>query len=467
MILMELDLSEHMLKVKGSLLVLLLIIVVHAFILYKLIFFPYPELFVYPYLTNHGLKPYSQILDQHFPGLMFLPINLDNLGMNDELTARIWLVSIVVLTQILIFWVSRTILKSNKKALLVNLLYLIWQPFFEGWVLWLDSFLPLFLLPAFYFTHQIIDSHKNVFKLSFLLGLSLGVGIIFKQVLIPLSIIILLYIIWQKRNLKVAIPFMISFFLPILIVIYYLFSIGVIKDFWYWTITFNLITFAQFGRKAATLSQMMRVLFVSFFAFFLILKQKKFYHIYLFILLPIVEIYSRFDFVHFQPALPFVLIATVDGLSALNRKYLKILASLYFFVSIWWMIIFYRGHIGGDVKFFDSDTKLISTKIKQNTSKNEHIFIFGSVPHLYQMSQTLPTGDVFVFPFPWFLMVSEERLLEGIIKDQPQIIVADRSVVIEGSKITDFAKKLDNYITENYQTFDHVGNTQIMRRKIR
>ena len=72
-----------------SKLILVLILITHVFILTKLVFFPYPELFIYPYLTNHGLKPYSQILDQHFPGLMFLPINFDNLGMNNEVSARI------------------------------------------------------------------------------------------------------------------------------------------------------------------------------------------------------------------------------------------------------------------------------------------------------------------------------------------------------------------------------------------
>src|SRR3989338_3479932 len=67
-----------------------LILLTHILILSKLIYFPYPELFIYPYLTNHGLKPYSQIIDQHFPGLMFLPLNLDNLGMTTPEIARIW-----------------------------------------------------------------------------------------------------------------------------------------------------------------------------------------------------------------------------------------------------------------------------------------------------------------------------------------------------------------------------------------
>ena len=85
------------------LLFLLGLIIIHVFILTKLIYFPYPELFIYPYLTNQGLKPYQQILDQHFPGLMFLPLNLDNLGMNTPEVARIWSISIVILAQVILF----------------------------------------------------------------------------------------------------------------------------------------------------------------------------------------------------------------------------------------------------------------------------------------------------------------------------------------------------------------------------
>ena len=129
---------------------LVFIVLVHSLILTKLQFFPYPELFIYPYLNNSGLKPYQEILDQHFPGLMFLPINFDNLGMTDPQIARIWLIFIVIIIQLFLFLIARSILKSEKKALFVNILYLFWQPFFEGWVFWIDNLLPLLLLPSFY-----------------------------------------------------------------------------------------------------------------------------------------------------------------------------------------------------------------------------------------------------------------------------------------------------------------------------
>ncbi len=127
-----------------------LILLVHGFILTRLIYFPYPELFIYPYLTNNGFLPYKHILDQHFPGLSFLTINFNNLGLTSPEIARIWSIGIIAINQIFLFIIGKKLLGSPARALLVNLLYLAWQPFLEGWVLWIDSFLPLLLLPAFY-----------------------------------------------------------------------------------------------------------------------------------------------------------------------------------------------------------------------------------------------------------------------------------------------------------------------------
>jgi hypothetical protein len=80
------------------------------------------------------------------------------------------------------------------------------------------------------------------------------------------------------------------------------------------------------------------------------------------------------------------------------------------------------------------------------------------------MSKTLPAGNIFVFQFPWFFKVAEGRILDGIIKDKPNIIVSDRTAEVEGQKITEFASKIDQYILENYEKIDDVGDTEILRK---
>ncbi|MDP3973632.1 MAG: hypothetical protein Q8P92_02240 [Candidatus Daviesbacteria bacterium] len=446
---------------KLTLIILGIILVLHVFILTKLIFFPYPEQFIYPYLVNSGLKPYSQILDQHFPGLMLLPINFNNLGMTTPDIARIWLISVVLLTQLLLFFVSGKILQDDKKALLVNILYLIWQPFFEGWVLWVDSFLPLMLLPAAYFLH------KQKYGL---LGLLLGLVIIFKQVMIPLGAIIALYIFWENKKLTNVKNYLLGLSVPLSLMVIYLISIEVFKDFLFWTITFNLTTYAQLGRGAGpTLAHLFRAVLVFGTPFIILLKIKERTSqiLLIFLIGSLMGLFTRFDFVHFQPALPFALIGTVMGFSVIFKNLGgKVLILLYILVLVWWLNIFYQGHISNQVLFFDKNTYEVAEKIMQYTDPGDKIFILGSPLHLYQMTQTLPAGDIFVFQFPWFLQVTQSQILDGIKEDQPEITVVDRSVEIEDKRLTDFASEINKYLQENYIKIDMVGTAEILKRKI-
>src|SRR4030067_2242156 len=171
-------------KVNYWIIGLLVTIVIHLYLLSRLIFFPYPELFIYSYLTNQGLLPYKQILDQHFPGLMFFPINLFTLGMRTPQAARIWHFGLIVATQLTLFVLAKKMFKSDKWALCVNFLYLVWQPFFEGYVLWIETFVSIILLFSFYFLLQGLEKKKQL--LFFNTGLFLGIALVFKQVTLPL-----------------------------------------------------------------------------------------------------------------------------------------------------------------------------------------------------------------------------------------------------------------------------------------
>ena len=437
---------RKIIKGKLSLFLLGIILLFHAFVLTKLIYFPYTELFIYPYLTNHGLMPYSQILDQHFPGLMFLPVNFDNLGMTTPAAARLWSISVVVIVQIMLFLIGVKLFKSKTKALVTNLLFLIWQPFFEGWVLWIDSFLPLILLPAFYCLNRGDKGDKgNRGKKWFLIaGVMLGLGIVFKQTVIPLAIFAWIYILWTTRNFKTSLNFLGGLFIPVSLVTTYLIGIGVFKDFWYWTVTFNLTTYAQAGRgESPSLAHFTRVLLVFGLALLVIkkIKLKEARIVLIFLIGALLGLSTRFNFVHLQPALPFAILATVYGLEGLGKlKRLGVL-SLYGLITIWWLIIFYKGHLGDRIISFDSATYKLADKIRDYTAPGEKIFVYGAAPHLYQMTKTIPAGNIFVFQFPWFLEVAKARILEGIIKDKPNIIVSDRVNKIEGQTVEEIFKR--------------------------
>ena len=201
----------------------------HALILWILEFAPYPELFIYPYLASSGFLPYRDILDQHFPGLMFFPLNFFSLGFRDPLSFKLLLILVVTLTSVWIYKISR--------SRLGGLFYVLWQPFFEGNQLWLDIFLPIFTLPAFYF-----------FQLQkwFLTGLFLGLGVVFKQTLVPLVAFVGLTLLLRRR-FSALVKFSAAVLLPSLLMRLYFYKLGILGDFWFWTIKFNLSVFAASG----------------------------------------------------------------------------------------------------------------------------------------------------------------------------------------------------------------------------
>lgn len=462
-----------MLKINNFIIKFLLLIIVisHIVILSKTIFFPYPEIFVYPYLTNHGFKPFSETIDQHFPGLFFLPINFNNLGMTTPEIARIWLISAVVITHLLIFFVGKKIFAGSKTALFVNFLYLVWQPFLEGWVLWIDTFLPLFYLPAFYLTYKIVDSKDHMLNRNhlILLGVFFSVAVIFKQVALPLAGLVGLLLLYYKRDFKIIPYFLIGFLPFVLIVLVYYWQMGILNDFIYWTITYNLTTFAEHGRKYGDFASLTRVIFIySPLLLVPFIKERKLAAtLFIFIVGSLTATYARFDFVHFQPSLPFILLLTVTAAISLStyKNLSRLVVILYVLIAINWLSTFYKGHLGDKVFFYDQETLAIRDKIIEYTDPLEEIYIFGSVSHLYQLSNTLPVGKVFVLQFPWFLMETEGRFMDALKTNPPKLVVRDRTVTIVNQPITVFAKNIDQYIEEHYYVIDKINNTEFMRYK--
>ena len=195
---------------KFSIPILSIIIIFHGFILTKLIFFPYQELFTYPYLTNNGIFPYSQNFDQHFPGFLMLPVNLATFGIDTPAEMRVLAITVISLIHALIFVITRQITRSSRVAIMSNILFLAWHPFFEGWVLWIDNFLPLLLLPAFFFIFNGVAKRNTVHLL--FAGLLLGFALIFKQTILPLTIIVALAILVFSKKISYSIALLTGFF---------------------------------------------------------------------------------------------------------------------------------------------------------------------------------------------------------------------------------------------------------------
>lgn len=449
--------------------IILLIILISAHIIFlsKLIFFPYPELFIYPYLTKIGLVPYKDILDQHFPGLMFFPINLATLGIDTPNEMRLLQYLLVVVCHLLIFLVAKS-LKLNKLVILPNILYLIWQPYLEGYVLWIDSFVAPILLAAFYFAQQ-FEKNKQKNNLV-VVGILLGVSTLFKQVAIPFIITYLFYL-WFKYKKIVFVEYLIlGLALPAAYLIFFVYRNNIFQDFVYWTYSFNVGIFAEMGRKFITFTEIVKIFpiflmpLIGILAYLLKGRRKELVELnllLLFFLGSLIFVYARFDYVHLQPALPFAILLSVSLANIINFKR-KLLIVTFLVISLFITVREYGGLIGDKVMFYGENETNISEIVTNYTDPGEVIFAFGTLPHIYQMTNTIPPGKVFVFQFPWFMLKAEDRIFEGIQSEPPKVIVRDKNSSVSDINLVSYMKKIDSYIDKYYHTVQKIGEVEIM-----
>jgi hypothetical protein len=445
-----------------------LIICLHILVLSQLIFFPYPENFLYPYLLHHGFVPYKDLIDQHFPGFLLLPFNLLTLGITGPLEVRLFLYMLIAINHLLIFLITQKMFKNISISLLANSLYTLWQPFLEGWEFWIDSVLASIYLGAFLLLWQMISKKKIHWSKYASLGFICALGVLCKQtaVLLPITCLALL---WHYKIPRTQILFFtIGLIAPLLAVFSYLSLQNVLSDFWYWTVTFNSEIYSQFSKPIPAISQLTRVLIVycPYLLITLISDKKIKLLLITFGAISVIGALNRFDFLYFQPSLPFAVIVSAYVLRwCWQQKRLWLIIGLYSFIAIYWNATFYKGHLGAKVFFFDEQNMQIARDINQIVRPNEEVFIFGPSPHLYYLSQTIPPGHYFVYLLPWYMLVSEDKQLEVLKSANPRIIIRDQSSEVEGFKLIEYAAKINRWIDEYYMVVDKKGTIEYLKRK--
>jgi hypothetical protein len=442
---------------------LVFIIAIHLLLISHIMFFPYPELFIYPYLANHGLIPYKQIFDQHFPGLMFFPVNLNNLGMITPQIARYWHLFLIVATQIILFFTAKKFLKSVGLALITCLAFIIFQPYFEGYVLWIETFITPILLLSFYF---LMDYKKKINL--FWAGLLIGVAILFKQVVLPFTLPVLIYLLIFNKLSKKNFYFLLGLCLPLIILAVFITRLNIWKDFIYWTFIYNLTVFSQVGRKFATLTDIIKItpIFVIplLLIFYTFIKEKsdKYSLLLTFYVGSVLFVYARFDFIHLQPMLPFALVGLVLFLSRMSRKILIATICIYLFYSFRLLVPFYKLSFNQKTLFFGDFEEQLVAEVKLYAKPGESIFVMGTTPHLYFLSNTLPPGRVFVFQFPWFMKVVETKILDGLKRDPPKVVFRDKYAHVQGMTLINYFGEINTYIEDRYKVVDNINGTEVL-----
>lgn len=429
----------------------------HLLLLSRIQFFPYPELFVYPYLANRGLVPYLHIFDQHFPGLMLIDSNLESMGINSVLGMRAVQLLLVAISQLLIYKIVRQATGKKFSALIALVVFMVFQITFEGYALWIDSFVAPILLASMYFGMKSVAGGEKNSMNYVLFGLSLGVALVFKQVVVPIMVLTWLVLVYKRIGLKNIFLFTLSAVVPGLLMVSWAIAKGIWGDFWFWTVTFNLTTFSEMGRKYITAREVVKLsvllipLLVISHRVWVTKKFEKFWLLFVALTFAtLVFAYARFDFIHLAP---FVALSSVlVGLGFYSsRLFLRIFILSWLSLLSVYLTIFVFKYWGSNVWFFGDKELQLAAVVRSYAGEGDSVFAFGTKPHLYYLTKTMPPGGVFSFQFPWFMIHVEDEVLDGIKSDPPKVILRDSNSVVDGFKLVEYMPEIGKYIDEKYK----------------
>ena len=186
----------------------------------------------------------------------------------------------------------------------------------------------------------------------------------------------------------------------------------------------------------------------------------------LFVVGALVGVSDRWDSIHFQPSLPFLVMGmAVVFMERLKNEYIRDYFFLYFIFSVLSVLNFISTSASDTVWYFDKGTKDIAERIKLYTKPREEIFLFGQSHILYPLSGTLPAGRILNSPVPWMMIISEQDEIRNLSYNRPSLVVRDRNFTVDGRNITNYAKDLDGYIEQNYTVFDRLNDVEFLKRK--
>jgi len=446
-------------------LILLAILFSKILILAMLKFTAWPEMLLWPYLMIKGWLPYSDIAIAHTP-LMLLDLSIFykifGVGII-QLKIFTWL--LVLLFDLLIFVVVKRIW-DKKTALFSVLFYSFWMIFYEGNGLWFDLYMGVIAFCSFYFALK---------KDWFWAGVFWALAFLSKQTafwfLIPISYSIIVRLSLKVRHLKDRILKFVGGSVIVFSLFFVLvYALGILPDFWNWAIKFGIFVLpkSQGQIQFPALRNILASLFPFLIFLPLFLNQKsKILNLFLWAFAGFLGAFPRFEFFHFQPAIPYLAIATSLLISNLNFRsfFLRLFLAFYFLASFYLVLSFCLKNCGKGTRFYEREVLEVISYVKKSTSPGEKILVLNWWDSVYPLSDTLPATRPWVPQLPWYqnLPGIEEKEIDDLKEEKPNLILL--YPYTDSSLSSYVPQKLYGYVKENYDLKDKIGNIEVLKRK--
>ena len=403
------------------------LLAVHLLLLTSFRFTAWPEMFSFAYLINKGYLIYK---DFHHAYQPLLPIILaffyKTFGIS-ILVLKLVSWGIILFSDLLIFAISLKLFGRKVIALLPLAIFVALQPAFDGNMLWYDTaILPTFLGATLIFLYWLGNRER---KYLFLSGVLLSVTLLIKQQSVLLVLAFLIFMIYKKATLKDYFSLFIGGIIPVILVYSWLASIGVFRDYIFWTFTLPLKWLPKVpGYK--TLPSKTDIVALAFLVLPItnIFRSKlytKKYELKLLLFLlfaTFLQAFPRFSFFHLQAWLVIFSLIIAVGFESMKRvRPLFSFPILFVGLMLW---VNKLPEFGQAVRFYGQEEIKLAEFIQKNSNISDKIYLLGPHSLTYVLSERTPPKP-WIENYVWHFEIPgmEEKLLQGFSLSPPKIII--------------------------------------------
>jgi hypothetical protein len=413
---------------KKRILILVGLLGLHLLLLFNLQFTAWPEMFSFPYLINKGFLIYKDFHHAYQPLLTFILSGIYSLfGIKLEVL-QIFTWSIILLNDFLIFLISLQLFGKKIISFLPLIIYIMFQPALEGNMLWYDLATIPFLLGATYLVLLWQNKSSSWHLLG--TGILLSLTILVKQQSILLVFPFLLFLGIKKISFRDFLKFVLGGILPVVLLLFYILSKNIFKEYFFWTFTFPLYWLPRIPGYSLlpTKNELLRLfLLIVPFSYLFLMKlkmKKKQMMIFLLVILAalFLQAFPRFSFFHLQPFLVVYVLALTLIVSIVNKNYWIIILPVVFSGLIFWSINLWD--IGQPARFYGQEELELSSLINNVTQSSEKIYLLGPHGLIYVLSDRVPPKP-WIENYVWHFEIPgmQEKMLASWRADPPKIIL--------------------------------------------
>lgn len=405
--------------------VILILLVLHLVLLINLRFTAWPEMLSYPYLRNNGYLLYKDMIHPYPPVLtMALSIVYKMFGYK-LIVLKVFTWLIILVNDVLIFWIVKKITKKNIFALASLFLYVFVQPFLEGNQLWFD----LAVVPFVLWGILLLLNKKYLLS-----GLFLGVAILTKQTTGLFLILWGALLLTKERKLKPAVNLIVGPAILFAILLIRLVTENAVLGFFNWTLIYPFVWWNKFPGYVQMVLTRKEMAIIGLLLVPLILLVVKLKRNFLkdnnliilvsSILVSSILVYPRFSFFHFQIALAFISIIFGLTLSRFKQsKFFYSLCALYFILVAVFVVRPGLKDWGKETRFWGNEEEKIAGVIKDVTKKDDLVYLLGPQSGLYVLSGRLPPKP-WTDNYSWYLEIPgvQEEIIKRWEKNKPKMV---------------------------------------------